>query len=111
MYLVPKVLELIKTKLEKLDYPIVKYLIPIILKKLFNRDFITIFVGGAKLDNTTFQFYKKHNINICLGYGCSETSPMVSVNHLTFPRNEESVGKIIDDVIVEVLNDEILVLS
>lgn len=109
LYLVPKVLELIKTKLEKLDYPIVKYAIPIILKKLFNRDFITIFVGGAKLDNTTFQFYKKHNINICLGYGCSETSPMVSVNHLTFPRNEESVGKIIDDVIVEVLNDEILV--
>jgi long-chain acyl-CoA synthetase len=109
LYLVPKVLELIKTKLEKLDYPIIKHAIPIILKKLFNDDFITIFVGGAKLDDSTFQFYKKHNINICLGYGCSETSPMVSVNHMNDPRNEESVGKLIDDVIVEVLNEEILV--
>lgn len=109
LYLVPKVLELIKTKLEKLDYPIIKHAIPLILKKLFNDDFITIFVGGAKLDDSTFQFYKMHNINICLGYGCSETSPMVSVNHMNDPRNEESVGKLIDDVTVEVLNEEILV--
>ena len=109
LYLVPKVLELIKTKLERLDYPILKHAIPIILKKLFNQDFITIFVGGAKLDYSTFQFYKKHNINICLGYGCSETSPMVSVNHMIHPRNEDSVGKLIDDVVVEVLNDEIMV--
>lgn len=109
LYLVPKVLELIKTKLEKLDYPILKHAIPIILNKMFNKEFITIFVGGAKLDETTFQFYKKHNIKICLGYGCSETSPMVSVNHLTFPRDEGSVGKMIDDVIVEIINDEIMV--
>ena len=109
LYLVPKVLELIKSKLEKLDLPILKHLIPIILKRLFGNDFITIFVGGAKLDDSTFRFYKDNNINICLGYGCSETSPMVSVNHLENPRNEESVGKLIDDVIVKVVNDEILV--
>ena len=34
---------------------------------------------------------------------------MVSVNHLEDPRNEASVGKLIDDVIIEVVNEEILV--
>ena len=34
-------------------------MIPIILKKLFGSEFITIFVGGAKLDESTFNFYKK----------------------------------------------------
>ena len=84
-------------------------MIPIILKKLFGSEFITIFVGGAKLDESTFNFYKNNGISICLGYGCSETSPMVSVNHLTSPRNEVSVGKLLDDVIVEVIDKEIQV--
>ena len=109
LYLVPKVLELIKAKLNNIDYPIIKYLIPHILKGLFGKSFKTIFIGGAKLDDSTFKFYKDNGINICLGYGCSETSPMVSVNHLTNPRDESSVGKLLDDVIVKIVNDEILV--
>ena len=109
LYLVPKVLELIKTKLNNLDYPIIKYLIPEILKGLFGKNFKTIFIGGAKLDDSTFKFYKDNGINICLGYGCSETSPMVSVNHIVSPRDEESVGKLLDDVIVKIVNEEILV--
>ena len=109
LYLVPKVLELIKTKLSNIDYPIVRYLIPEILKGLFGKNFKTIFIGGAKLDESTFKFYKDNGINICLGYGCSETSPMVSVNHISNPRDENSVGKLLDDVIVKIVNDEILV--
>lgn len=109
LYLVPKVLEIIKAKLNNIDYPIIKYLIPHILKGLFGKSFKTIFIGGAKLDDSTFKFYKDNGINICLGYGCSETSPMVSVNHLTNPRDESSVGKLLDDVIVKIVNDEILV--
>lgn len=109
LYLVPKVLELIKTKLSNIDYPIIRYLIPEILKGLFGKNFKTIFIGGAKLDESTFKFYKDNGINICLGYGCSETSPMVSVNHISNPRDENSVGKLLDDVIVKIVNDEILV--
>ena len=109
LYLVPKVLELIKTKLNNLDYPIIRYLIPEILKGLFGKNFKTIFIGGAKLDESTFKFYKDNGVNICLGYGCSETSPMVSVNHISSPRDEESVGKLLDDVIVKIVNEEILV--
>ena len=107
LYLVPKVLELIKDKLNNVNYPIIKYLIPHILKVLFGKDFKTIFIGGAKLDDSTFKFYKDNNVNICLGYGCSETSPMVSVNHLINPRDENSVGKLLDDIIIKIINDEI----
>ena len=42
--------------------------------------------------------------NICEGYGCTETSPMISVNHISNPRNMESVGMIMDDLIVEIIN-------
>ena len=109
LYLVPKVLNLIKSKLCKLDYPIIRHSIPLILNKLFGNNFITIFCGGAKLDEDTFLFFKKYGIKICIGYGCSETSPMVSLNHLSYPRNEMSVGKLLDDVIVEIVGEEVYV--
>jgi long-chain acyl-CoA synthetase len=66
-------------------------------------------MGGAKLDENTKNFFLKNGVNICEGYGCSETSPMVSVNHINYPRDEKSVGKILDDIIVEIINNEICV--
>ena len=32
---------------------------------------------------------------------------MISVNHYNTPRNINSIGKILDNVIVEIINDEI----
>ena len=45
----------------------------------------------------------------CEGYGASETSPVVSVNHMEHPRDINSVGKILDTVKVKIVDDEILV--
>ena len=70
---------------------------------------MTIFIGGSQLDESTKQFYINYGVNICEGYGCTETSPMVSVNHIHDPRNEQSVGKILDDLIVEIIDNEICV--
>lgn len=112
LYLVPRVLELIKSKLEKFDKPIIRYILPYIIKHIFGKNLVTIFIGGAMLDENTKQFYKDYHITLCEGYGCTETSPMVSVNHLNFPnRNEKSIGKIMDnlDVRINELNNEILV--
>tara|TARA_B100000524_G_scaffold339311_1_gene231483 strand:+ start:154 stop:1668 length:1515 start_codon:yes stop_codon:yes gene_type:complete len=107
LYLVPKVLESIKTKTSILDKPYINFILPFVLRKLFGGKLITIFMGGAKLDENTRLFYSKSNIKICEGYGCSETSPMISVNHLTFPRNEDSIGQLLDNLDVEIINDEI----
>ena len=51
----------------------------------------------------------ENNISVCEGYGCTETSPMISVNHIVKPRNVDSVGKILDDLVVKIINDEICV--
>ena len=61
------------------------------------------------MDENTRNFYENNNVLVCEGYGCSETSPMVSVNHLYHSRNTDSIGKILDNVIVEIINDEICV--
>ena len=70
---------------------------------------MNIFTGGAKLDPSTRQFFSNNGVIICEGYGCSETSPMVSVNHLSSPREINSIGKILDDILVEIIDDEIQV--
>jgi len=109
LYLVPRVLQMIKQKLELLDKPLIRRILPFVLKKLFGPNLLTIFIGGSQLDESTKQFYLKHNIIVCEGYGCTETAPMISVNHIHSPRNEDSVGKILDDLVVKIIDDEICV--
>ena len=64
-------------------------------------------MGGARLDPLVKQFYEENNIIICEGYGCSETGPIISVNHFKSPRDVNSVGKILKNVEVKIVNDEI----
>lgn len=109
LYVVPRVLELIKSKVDFLDGPLINNFIPFVLSKVFGKNLKTIFVGGAKLQTPTKEFFKKYGITICEGYGCTELSPMVSVNHMEYPRDEESIGKILDNVLVEIIDDEIQV--
>ena len=109
LYLVPRVLELIKSKLDIFDKPIIRIILPKIVKYIFGKNIITVFVGGAQLSKETRDFYINNNIILCEGYGCTETSPMVSVNHIDNPRNIDSIGKILDNLIVKIVNEEILV--
>lgn len=109
LYVVPKVLELIKIRLENFNKPVIKYIIPILLNGLFGDKLLNIFTGGSKLDNNTKNFFIENGINICEGYGCTETSPMISVNHLTSPRNIDSVGYLLDNLLVDIINNEICV--
>jgi len=107
--MVPRILQLIKNKLQLLDKPIIKRILPFVLEHIFGKNLITIFIGGSQLDESTKQFYIQNNISVCEGYGCTETSPMISVNHIIEPRNEDSVGKILDDLVVKIISNEICV--
>jgi len=109
LYVVPKLLDLIKSKLDNFNKPIIKYIIPILLNRLFGNKLLNIFTGGSKLDNNTKNFFIENGINICEGYGCTETAPMISVNHIISPRNIDSVGYILDNLIVDIINNEICV--
>ena len=109
LYLVPRVLELVKHKLHYFNNPMFEFCIPTLLKHLFGNQLTYIFTGGAKLNHETKLFYEKHGYIICEGYGCTETSPMVSVNHFKYPRNIESIGKELDQILIEIVNGEIQV--
>ena len=104
LYLVPKVMDLVKNKTEKIaKVPVLgNLLMPSLLKMVFGGNLQNIFMGGAKLHSDTMNFFETNKINICEGYGCSETAPMISVNHMENPRNIDSVGKILDSVEVEI---------
>ena len=109
LYLVPRVLELIKEKTQIIDKPVIRSVLPLILSRVFGGNLKFIFSGGAKLNADTKRYYENNGIKICEGYGCTETSPMVSVNHFESPRNIESAGKILDNVRVEIVHGEIQV--
>ena len=95
LYTVPKLLEMIKQKLDILDKPIIQLLLPRILKHIFGGNIQFIFTGGAKLNDNVKEFFSENDIVICEGYGCSETAPMISVNHFEDPRNINTIGKIL----------------
>ena len=109
LYVVPRVLELIKSKVDFLDYSILSLVLPLILKRIFGKHLSIFFVGGAKLQSSTKEFFTKYGYVICEGYGCTELSPMVCVNHMENPRNENSIGKLLDSVIVDIIDEEIQV--
>ena len=62
LYLVPRVLQMIKKKIEFLDKPLIRCILPLILKKIFGRNLLTIFIGGSQLDVATKNFYNNHNM-------------------------------------------------
>ena len=109
LYLVPRILDMIKDRLEVLDKPVLRYFVPYVLKYIFGGNLNNIFMGGAKLQDSTKKFYKENGIIICEGYGATETSPIISVNHLYNPRDIDSVGKILDNIFVEIIDNEIQV--
>ena len=109
LYVVPKLLEMVKQKIEILDKPVIQLVLPHILKQIFGGNIRYIFTGGAKLKDNVKKFYIENDILICEGYGCSETAPMISVNHFEDPRNINSIGKILDNVLVNIINGEIQV--
>ena len=100
---------MVKQKIEILDKPVIQLVLPHILKQIFGGNIRYIFTGGAKLKDNVKKFYIENDILICEGYGCSETAPMISVNHFEDPRNINSIGKILDNVLVNIINGEIQV--
>ena len=109
LFLVPKILEIIEQKLEILNKPGLQIIIPFILKKLLGSNVQFVFCGGAALQKSTLNFFEKNGLIICQGYGCSETSPMISLNHPSSPRNMDSIGQILNNVHIEIINDEICI--
>jgi acyl-CoA synthetase (AMP-forming)/AMP-acid ligase II len=104
---VPKILDMIKLKVET---SFLKYLQPYIIRYILGGNIDIIFTGGAKLCESTKNFYIKNNILVTEGYGCTETSPIISLNGIDHPsRDVNTAGKILDNLKVTIDNGEICV--
>ncbi len=65
-----------------------------------------IISGGAALQPRLARIFSAAGISIAQGYGLSETSPTISVNHDAYPLMQAgSVGAVIDNVEVKIAED------
>jgi long-chain acyl-CoA synthetase len=68
----------------------------------FGKNIKYIVSGGAKLDyQLKLYFFNTLNVKILQGYGCSEMSPMISLQ-TDFDINDKSVGKLLPDIKLEI---------
>ncbi len=79
------------------------------IHRAFGLKFWTFVVGGAKLDPETEFFWARIGLLVIQGYGLTETSPVVSVNHPFRPRRG-TLGEVIGGQEIRIADDgEILV--
>jgi long-chain acyl-CoA synthetase len=95
------------TKLLLSDY-LIKYSKSLLKKKIFGKNLRMINTGGSAISEDRLKIYQQLGIDVYQGYGLSETSPIISLNHSKLNKLG-SVGKILDcnEVIIE--ENEILV--
>ena len=62
-------MDLVKTKTDFMDKPLLRLFLPKLINDVFGSNLRNIFIGGAKLDDTTKDYFIRNKINICEGYG------------------------------------------
>ena len=68
------------------------------------------FTGGAAMPLEVLELFEDLGIPIIEGYGLSETTPIISLNEIDYPvRKLGSVGKILDNLEVQLVDQEIWV--
>ena len=87
---------------------LIKYSKSLLKKKIFGKNLRMINTGGSAISEEILKFYQKLDIDVYQGYGLSETSPIISLNHSKLNKLG-SVGKILDCNEVIIQDDEILV--
>ena len=62
--------------------------------------------GGAALQSRLERIFYASGIHVCVGYGLTETSPVIAVNEVDYPNVRfGTVGKIIENVNVKIADD------
>lgn len=103
--MVPLMVETIYKKLKAVN--------PLIPKKLvgaqvFGKNLKHVICGGARLDPKYVEEFKKYGIDIWMGYGSTETSPVISFNGERGIR-WDSLGRPVDNTEIEIRDGEVCV--
>ena len=81
---------------------------PIVKAKVFGKQFHTIFSGGAYLNPTYIDLFKKYGITIFQGYGMTESAPVISTN-CERAMKAGSVGKAMPNCEIKIVDEEVWV--
>ncbi len=102
--MVPLMIETLAKKLEDTS------LIPaaIIKAKVFGKQFHTICSGGAYLNPSYIDRFRKYGITILQGYGMTECSPVIS-NNVSWNIKKESVGQLLPNCEAKTVDGELWV--
>lgn len=77
-------------------------------ERIFGRQFHTICSGGAYLDPTYIDLFRKYGITILQGYGMTECSPVISTT-VSWDIRKESVGRLLPNCEARIVDHEIWV--
>lgn len=102
--MVPLMIETMARKLEEAS------LLPagIVKSQVFGKQFHTICSGGAYLDPSYIDLFKKYGITIQQGYGMTECAPVISVNQ-SWNIRKDSVGQLLPNCEAKTVDGELWV--
>lgn len=102
--MVPLMIETMAKKLEEAALLPAK----IVKSQVFGKQFHTICNGGAYLDPSYIDMFKKYDIVIQQGYGMTECAPVISVNQ-SWNIRSDSVGQLIPNCEAKTVDGELWV--
>ena len=111
MFAVPAVINAMHKKAEAAEKKFGKLLAKGGIKKAFGGNLTRIFSGSAPLKPELIEAFKRYGVQLCQGYGLTETSPVVTATDYSKLNKENigSVGQVIPGCEVKIVDDEILV--
>ena len=102
--MVPLMIETLAKKLEEASLLPAK----IVKNQVFGKQFHTICSGGAYLDPSYIDLFKKYDITIQQGYGMTECAPVISVTQAWNIR-KDAVGQLIPNCVAKTVDGELWV--
>ena len=102
--MVPLMIETLAKKLEET----VLIPAPLIKAKVFGKQFHTICSGGAYLNPSYIDLFKKYGITILQGYGMTECAPVISTN-CNSAKKDGSIGRCMPNCEAKIVDEEIWV--
>lgn len=103
--MVPLMLETIYKKLKSVNPLIPKKMVG---SQVFGKNLKHVICGGARLDPKYVEDFKKYGIDIWMGYGSTETSPVASFNGERGIK-WDSLGRPVDNTEIRIDNGEVCV--
>lgn len=102
--MVPLMIETLAKKLEEASW----IPAPLVKAKVFGKQFHTVCSGGAYLNPSYIDMFKKYGITILQGYGMTECAPVISTN-LNWDAKPGSVGKLMPNCEAKIVDEELWV--